>query len=84
MLSDNLLPGSILEESIENFEQAQKHISEEGLLHYFACLRISLKFEQQVTGNREPQTASIMRSISIISPMHAVVKPLGVPLTPDI
>jgi hypothetical protein len=33
MLADNLLLGSILEESIENFEQAQKHISEEGLLH---------------------------------------------------
>jgi hypothetical protein len=49
--------GSILEESIENFELAQKHISEEGLLHYYARLRISLKFEQELTGNRTPQTA---------------------------
>lgn len=56
MLPDNLLPGSILEESIKNSELAQKHISEEGLLHFFASLRISLKFEQEVTGNGAPQT----------------------------
>ena len=57
MLADNMLPGGILEESIENFELAQKHVSEEEFLHYFACLRISLKFEQEVTGDRNPQTA---------------------------
>jgi hypothetical protein len=57
MLADNLLLGSILEESIENFEMAQKHINEEGLLHYFACLRISPKFEPEVTRNQTLQTA---------------------------
>jgi len=57
MLAESLLPGGILDESIENFNLAQKHISEEGFLHYFACLRISLKFEQEVTGKRTPQTA---------------------------
>ena len=56
MLADSLLLGSILEQSIENFELAQKHISEEGFLYYFACLRISLKFEQEVTGNRTTKT----------------------------
>lgn len=57
MLADNLLPGSIFEDSIENSELAQKHISEEGFLLYFACLRVSLKFEQEVTGNRTHRTA---------------------------